>query len=38
MSTAAYRINFDEIKHAVSMEKAIAYLALPGLKQKNAKQ
>jgi DNA primase len=38
MSTASFKIDFDEIKRAVSMEQVIAYLSIPGLKQKNARQ
>lgn len=38
MSTAPYKINFDELKREVSMEKVIGYLMLAGLKQKNARQ
>lgn len=38
MSTASYRIDFDELKRSVSMAQVIAYLGLPGLKQKSAKQ
>lgn len=38
MSTASYRIDFDELKRSVSIGQVIAYLGLPGLKQKSAKQ
>jgi hypothetical protein len=38
MSTANYRIDFDEVKRAVRIEQVVAFLGLPGLKQKSAKQ
>lgn len=38
MSTAAYRIDFEEVKRAVSMERVIGFLSLAGLKQKSARQ
>jgi hypothetical protein len=38
MSTASFKIDFDEIKRTVSMEQVVAYLSIPGLKQKNARQ
>jgi len=38
MSTASFKIDFNEIKRAVSMEQVIAYLSIPGLKQKNTRQ
>ena len=38
MSTAHYRIDFDEVKLAAPIEKVVAYLGLPSLKQKGPKQ
>lgn len=38
MSTAPYRISFDEVKRSVSMEQVLAHLSISGLKQKNARQ
>ncbi len=38
MSTATQRIDFDEIKRAVSISEIVTYLSMPGLKQKNARQ
>jgi DNA primase len=38
MSTAQYRIDFDDIKRAISMEAVISFLMLSGLKQKGARQ
>jgi hypothetical protein len=38
MSTTNYRIDFDEVKRAVSMEQVVAYLGIGGLKQKNPRQ
>ncbi|MCC3246438.1 hypothetical protein LG047_14110 [Methylocystis sp. WRRC1] len=38
MSTASYKIDFDELKRTVSMEQVIAYLGLPRLKQRSPKQ
>lgn len=38
MSTATYRISFDEVKRSVSMEQMISYLSIAGLKRKNARQ
>ena len=38
MSTSSYRIDFDELKRAVSMEQVIGFLGLSGLKQRSAKQ
>ena len=33
MSTAGYKLNFDEIKAAVSMEQVVTYLGIVGLKR-----
>ena len=38
MSTETYRINFEDVKRAVSMEAVIGFLGLGGLKQKSARQ
>jgi hypothetical protein len=38
MSTATYRIDFDEIKRSVSMETVMTFLSLTGLKQRGPKQ
>jgi hypothetical protein len=38
MSTANYRIDFDEIKRAVSMEAVMTFLSLSGLKQRGPRQ
>jgi hypothetical protein len=38
MSTEIYRINFEDIKKNVSMEQVVAFLSIPGLKQKSARQ
>ena len=38
MSTATQRIDFDEIKRAVSISEIVTYLSIPGLKQKNPRQ
>jgi len=38
MSTAAYRISFDDVKRSVHMDQVIAFLGITGLKQKSAGQ
>ncbi len=38
MQTDAYRINFDEIKRSVQMDQVIAFLGIPGLKARGARQ
>jgi len=38
MSTTNYRIDFDAVKRAVSMEQVVAHLGISGLKQKGPKQ
>lgn len=38
MSTAGYRIDFEEVKRAVSMEAVVAFLRLSGLKRKGPAQ
>jgi len=38
MSTTTYKIDFEEIKRAVSMEQLISYLALGGLKRRGSHQ
>jgi hypothetical protein len=38
MSTETYRIDFDEIKRGIPMEQVVAFLAIPGLKARGARQ
>jgi hypothetical protein len=38
MPSDTYRIDFDELKRSVSMEQVVAFLAIPGLKQRGARQ
>jgi hypothetical protein len=38
MSSETRRIDFDEIKRSVSMDQVVAFLGIPGLKAKSARQ
>ncbi len=38
MPTEAYRIDFDEIKKTVPMDQVVAFLGIPGLKARSARQ
>ena len=38
MSTETYRIDFDEIKRGIPMDQVVAFLRIPGLKARSARQ